>query len=239
MKKWWMYLFPSADGEEEPDIEADPDTGPDDAEEEPGEEEPNDEEEPQEPRISRAQKAVIEAKKARKEAEDRALQLQQELDSHRRSSQPSNEDLMRNQEDERLRDPELSPQERWQIEANRVLRSSKNESQQALMQAQDLSDKTSYMAKAQDNPVMKKYADRVEVEVQKMRALGQSAPRHAIYLFLLGKDLDEGKFKAKETKSGKLPDAARGKTPGAKSDVGKGGKTEHQKRAARLENQII
>ena len=108
----------------------------------------------------------------------------------------------------------------------------------ALAQAQDLSDKTAFDSKAAQNPRMQKYAERVEQELQKMRTNGQSAPRQAIYLFLLGQDIDAGNFKpAKSAKSGALPASARGRTTGAKSDVDrKGAKSEAQKREARLLN---
>ena len=190
------------------------------------------------PRMSRAQRTIVETKAKLKATEERMAKLEEEFQRNR-PVQPDQEQQLYQHEEQRLRAQDLSDQERWQIEANRTLRASQRQSQQALAQANDMADRTSFQTKAIGNATMQKYADRVEKELEKMRAKGQSAPRLALYHYMLGQDIDSGKFKAKTTTTGpkKLPESARGRTTGARSDVqAKSGKTDHQKRMARLAN---
>lgn len=184
----------------------------------------------------------------RKQLADRNAQLERELADARRGSQQrqtSEEERLRAEEDKRLADKDATDLERWQINANRELRAGRSQSQAALMQAQDLADSTKFGNLAITKPgIHKRYAERVETELQKMRANGQNAPREAILRFLIGNDAMEGKLGAKKKPAAdpvaRVSDDKRGKTPGARSDVSaKTKQTEHQKRMARLENQII
>lgn len=96
-----------------------------------------------------------------------------------------------------------------------------------------------------DNPRMRKYTDRVEKKLTELRASGQNAPREAIYLFMLGEDVNKAttvkpKPAAATPAPGALPAAARGQPARARSDVNaKGAQSESAKRRARLENQLI
>ena len=138
-------------------------------------------------------------------------------------------------EEERLRASDLTDLERWQIQSNRTLRENKRQAEEALRHAQDVSDRAQFQSQFQSDPRRSKYADRIEQELTTLRQRGQNAPREALYYFMLGKDIAEGKLKAKP----KAPpaDLPRGRTPGAKTDVtARGGKNEHQKRAERLAN---
>lgn len=140
-------------------------------------------------------------------------------------------------EEERLRAPDLTDTERWQINSNRVLRESQRISMQALFQAQDLSDRTQFEAKVTSDPHRAKYRDRVEAAVASERAQGRNVSREAVYFHLLGKDIAEGKLKPKAKAKTPAADVPRGRTPNVRSNVQGGrGQTEHQKRAARLEN---
>lgn len=141
------------------------------------------------------------------------------------------------EEERKLRDPATSDLERWQIQSNRALRASQMQSQQALFQAQDMADKTTFQVKAASNPLYKKYADKVEAELAKARSTGGNPPRDFVLQVLVGRDILAGNFKPAATKSTGI---ARGKPTGARSDTpSRSGMTEHQKRAARLENQQI
>ncbi|AOI70846.1 hypothetical protein WI29_34065 [Burkholderia ubonensis] len=134
-----------------------------------------------------------------------------------------------------MRDPNLDPMERWQIQSNRTLRESQRAAQAALFQAQDLNDRTAFESKIASDPHRARYRDRVEQAVQEERRQGRNASREAVYYFMLGKDIADGKLKPKAKAKAPAADIPRGKSPGVRSNVPAGrGQTEHQKRAARL-----
>ncbi|MDN8066202.1 hypothetical protein [Burkholderia vietnamiensis] len=138
-------------------------------------------------------------------------------------------------EEARLRDPNLDPMERWQIQSNRTLRQSQQAAQAALFQAQDLRDQTLFESKIASDPHRARYRDRVEAAVQEERRAGRNASRESVYYYMLGKDIADGKLKPKAKAKAPAADVPRGKTPGVRSTVPAGrGQTEHQKRAARL-----
>ena len=138
-------------------------------------------------------------------------------------------------EEERLRDPNLDPMERWQIQSNRTLRQSQQAAQAALFQAQDLRDQTLFESKIANDPHRARYRDRVEAAVLEERRQGRNASREAVYYYMLGKDIADGKLKPKAKAKAPAADIPRGRTPGVRSTVPNArGQTEHQKRAARL-----
>ncbi|HEM7879087.1 TPA: hypothetical protein U2L31_005513 [Burkholderia contaminans] len=146
---------------------------------------------------------------------------------------PADRDFER--EEERLRDPNLDPMERWQIQSNRTLRQSQQAAQAALFQAQDLNDRTAFESKIANDPHRARYRDRVEQAVQDERRAGRNASREAVYYYMLGKDIADGKLKPKAKAKAPASDVPRGKPPGVRSTVPPArGQTEHQKRAARL-----
>lgn len=165
-------------------------------------------------------------------AEERAL----------RKPAPAVDDVTK-AEDARLADPKTTPLEAWQIQANRELRAGRNASNAALAQAYDVADKTSFASLAIKEPALfKRYEARVEEELTNMRKRGQNTNREAIYTFLLGKDMREGKFQKKKPGAAReAADAnatARGRMPGVRSDVRRGGTamTNKEKLEKRLEN---
>ena len=143
------------------------------------------------------------------------------------------------EEERKLRDPNTTDLEKWQIQSNRALRQSQVQSQQALFQAQDMADKTTYTVKSASNPLYGKYEARVEAELTKARALGANPPREFLLEREIGRDMLKGNLKAAtaKTKASAIP---RGKPNSARSDTpSRSGMTEHQKRAARLADQQI
>ncbi len=141
------------------------------------------------------------------------------------------------EEERRLRDANTSEMERWQIQSNRTIRQTQQAAQQALQQAQDMADRTAFQAKMQSDPRRAKYETRVEDELARARSMGQNASREAIYFYMLGKDIAEGKLKPKAKAKAPAADVPRGKPAGVRSDVPtRGSKTDHQKRAERLAN---
>lgn len=176
------------------------------------------------------------ARLARLEAEfERRTRIAAEQNARRDAAPATDHEFQR--EEERLRASDVSDQERWQINANRVIRDTQRQANQALFQAQDMADRTQFLSGANTDPRRTRYADRVEQAVQEERRAGRNASREAVYYYMLGKDIADGKLKAKPKTKTPAADVPRGRTPAVRSNVASGrGATEHQKRAARLEN---
>ena len=103
-----------------------------------------------------------------------------------------------------------------------------------------MADRARFEAKVNSEPRRARYTERVEEEIQRARQRGQQASREDVYYWMLGKDIAEGKLKAKP-KAAVAANVPRGKTPGVRSDVQGRGRpqSDHDKRRARLENQNI
>lgn len=189
-----------------------------------------------------AGKSAAQAEAERRAADDRARvdRIERENVELRARLQPRS-DAGEDEENRKLADPNTPPLEKWQIQANRELKAGRSTAQAALLQAQDVNDRTSFAGIALTDPTAKKYETRVEKELADMRAKGQNAPREAIYTYLLGKDMREGKFKKKAAvpaKPGADTSAVnRGRLPGARSDVrsGAGNLSNRDKLAKKLD----
>lgn len=241
----WLLAFlvlnavDEGDGDEDPPADDDNDEPTGDDDDSPADDDDEDDNQDPPPKQSRGQTAIIEARRRAQDAEDKARRLEEELNSSRHGSpQPTQDQQLYAQEEARLKDPETTELERWQIQSNRTLRQTQQASQAALVEARDMHDRTSFDNRANNDPVVKKYASEVEKELTKLRSTGGNAPREAIAAMLIGRDVMAGNYKPKTT--AKPNDVKRGKTPNARSDVStKGRVSEHEKRARRLENQQI
>lgn len=178
----------------------------------------------------------------RSDADDRLARLEAEVERRGRlateaeSRRAPTVDPQWQRDEERLRNPETSELERWQIQANREVVAARRESQLALQEARDMADRTRFESKLNSDPRRAKYAERVETEIQKARAAGNmQASREDAYYWMLGKDIADGKLKAKPKASG-APNVNRGKPAGVRSDVQGRGRpqSDREKRAARL-----
>lgn len=186
------------------------------------------------------------ARPRRTDADDRLAKLEAEVERRGRLAAETERtrapvvDPEFQREEERLRSQDLSDIERWQINANRTLRATQQQAQAALQQAQDMADRARFEAKVNSEPRRARYTERVEEEIQRARQRGQQASREDVYYWMLGKDIAEGKLKAKP-KAAVAANVPRGKTPGVRSDVQGRGRpqSDHDKRRARLENQNI
>ena len=181
----------------------------------------------------------------RSDVDDRVAKLEAEVERRGRlaaeaeARRPAPVDTEYQREEERLRSAEITDMERWQIQANRTLRATQAQAQQAMFQAQDMSDRTRFEAKIASEPRRAKYTDRVEEEVKNAQSRGQQASREDVYYWMLGKDIAEGKLKPK-AKASSTANVPRGKSPGVRSDVGRGrASTDSDKLRSRLENQNI
>jgi hypothetical protein len=183
----------------------------------------------------------------RDDSGERLARLEAEVSAAKRyadevkSRQPAPVDSEFQREEEKLRNPETTELERWQIQSNRTLREAKAEARQARLEAADMIDRTRFESKNSTDPRRAKYAERVEEAIQQERSQGRNASREAVYFYMLGKDIAEGKLKAKAKPASKTPDVPRGRSPGVRSDVQGRGRptTDRDKLRARLENQNI
>jgi hypothetical protein len=235
LKRLLGLLYPGIDGEpDEPDL-PDPDTPDTDIDDPDDIDEPDDT--PAPAASARSRRDAADERLARLEAEvERRGRLAAEQSSRREPTV----DPEFQREEERLRNPELTDIERWQINANRTLRATQQQATQALQQAQDMHDRARFEAKAATDPRRTKYTERVEEELNKARSRGQQASREDVYYWMLGKDIADGKLKSKP-KSSSAPNVNRGKPAGVRSDVQGRGRpsSEKDKLRSRLENMNI
>jgi hypothetical protein len=236
LKKLLGLLFPGIDGENDDDS---PDTGSDasDDSDDSVDLDLPDDDLPDDPPARAAPR--------RSDADDRLARLEAEVERRARVVEERERSAPRvdptyEEEERKLRDANTSELERWQIQSNRTLRATEARATQALMQAQEMQDRTRFEAKAASDPRRTKYLDRVEDEVSKAKQRGQMASREDVYYWMLGKDIAEGKLKSKTATKTQAANVNRGKSPGVRSDVqARGTRSEHDKRAARLANMSI
>jgi hypothetical protein len=237
LKKLLAFLYPGIDGETDdgPDL---PDTDPGDPDQ------PDDDDLPE---LDDDPAPTARAASRRSDADERLARLEAEVERRGRlaaeaqARQPAQPDPEFQREEERLRSSELSDIERWQINANRTLRATQQQAQQALFQAQDMADRTRFESKVSSDPRRAKYTDRVETEIQKARSQGNmQASREDVYYWMLGKDIADGKLKSKP-KASAAPNVNRGKPAGVRSDVQGRGRpgSDRDKLRSRLENMNI
>jgi len=247
------FLFPKAGTDEQPDEpdapnEPDDDDQPDD---EPGDDIGNDDSEPddhagtgnQDAPPRRAASAVSllrtrtqEAERKAEEADRRARELEERF--NRQAAGPSQAEREAAEEDRRLRDPEVSEMEKWQIRSNQTIRATQAQAQGFLMQGRDDRDAAAYERKAATNPTYDKYRDKVEAQVAAERKAGRLVQRDMVLAYLVGQDILNGNLKSNKASTTKP--VPRGKPTGARSDTPRTGRmTDAQKRAARLQDQII
>lgn len=196
------------------------------------------------PPAGRENEAIRAARERAQRAEEARIRAEATLEAERRMRAPAadtDEQRLFEQEEARLRDPEVPEVEKWQIKSNRTLRANTRAANQALTTAADMRDRSDFDRLAVTNPkVHKLYADKVEKALSDMRSKGQDAPRLALLRFMIGNDVMEGKLKSATKPKMAAAQAStvnRGRTPGARSDVAARGKqTESQARRARLEN---
>lgn len=133
----------------------------------------------------------------------------------------------------------------WQIRSDRANRETRRHADNTLRETRDIADQTAFERLESTKPqVFKRYKDRVEAEVTRLRAQGQNAPRLAILRYLIGDDAVNGKIGTKASKPAAPATPApsntvdRGRTPGTRTDVtGRGGSaSEREKRRERLRN---
>lgn len=129
----------------------------------------------------RAQQAALQAEreeKARLAAELARLREQQEA-------------LLRQQKEAQNRAylETLDPVERQHVLLQQQIQEVQRQQQLVQFQLQDQADRAQFQSQVTTNPLAAKYAERVEAELQKLRAAGQNAPRATILAYLVGQDM--------------------------------------------------
>lgn len=175
---------------------------------------------------------------SRSDRADEAIRLAREAQEAVARLTPAPRNAQYDDEEVKLRNPDTTELEKWQIQSNRAMRESTMQSRQALFQAQDMADRTQYQAKAMGNSLYSKFEKKVEAELANARNKGGNPPREMVLDLVVGRAIREGNFKPKaEAKKAAIP---RGKSPGARSDTqSRGSMTDHQKRTVRLANTQI
>lgn len=234
LRKLLSLLFPGVEDEPEPEEIPEDIIPEDEFPEDDLPELPEDEPEPR--RIARPDNS-----EAIRAAMERAERMEREVEALKRGPAAPTEEQRQHQEEQRqLDDPNTDAMVKWQIQANRTLRQTQQQAQNALMQAQDMQDKATFLSKSSTDPRRAKYADRVEKELQTMRSQGRNIDRDSLYAYMLGKDIIDGKLKQTPKKQSAAAAVPRGKSPAVRGDVNaRGSRTEHQKRAERLANTNI
>ena len=155
-------------------------------------------------RMQQLANRTAEAEAKAKMLEEQAAFFRQQLEQSQRQFQQPQQQV----------DEYLDPDEKWR-------RDMEARSNQMYAQMADMNDRTVYASKAAVSPVHAKYADRVEAELSKLRAQGQNAAREGILAYLIGQDAiaAQGKPTKSAQRAKAQADAARGTTPGIRSNV--------------------
>ena len=163
------------------------------------------------------------------------LNLQQSASNQPKG--PTQEQVLWEQEEKVLRDPEAQDWQKYAVNANRASRAAQASANMALQQTHDIADRTAFAQLAVTKPHLHSaYKDRVEEMLKESRAKGNNPARTDVLAYLVGQDTLNGKLKASAGKTGKPASTARAS---ARSDVtsnARGSMSEADKRAKRLEN---
>jgi hypothetical protein len=131
-------------------------------------------------RIRRQQEELHRERQRAENAERERQLLMQQLDQQRQAAEQA-----RNQQYLET----LDPQERQAYLVQQQLEQMRREIQQQQFVNADASDKIAFQQRALQNPMVAKYADRVEETLATMRAKGNTAPRESILKFLIGEEV--------------------------------------------------
>lgn len=174
--------------------------------------------------------------------QERLRQQQQQNQQRQVPQHVADEQRIFEAEEAKLRDPKITPLEKWQIESNRTLRQNTRSSTEALARAQDTEDRTSFRLACQSNKQLASVADDVENAVRKLKAEGQQpVAREALARFILGDKMLKAAGKPAQKPKAATPTPGREAPARPRSDVGKGSKQTGKNAALRqrLEGRII
>lgn len=116
----------------------------------------------------------------------------------------------------------LEPEERARVMQDQRMQDLQRQLNATQWQMQETADRTAFMARAASDPVVKRYADRVEAQLANMRRQGNTAPRENVLKYLIGEDVLSKSSKAGATQraAGKgRATAAAGTPPRSRSNA--------------------
>jgi hypothetical protein len=123
----------------------------------------------------------------------------------------------------------LEPEERQRVLMDQRMQDMQRQLNASQWQIQESADRTSFQARAASDPVVKRYADRVEAQLANMRRNGNTAPRENVLKYLIGEDVLAKSSKAgtQQRAAGKgRATAAAGEPPRSRSNATAGGDNE-------------
>lgn len=134
--------------------------------------------------LSRASRAVMQAKAEAKAAREKADAIERELASLRAERQQHTQQVSERERQERL--ALMTSEERMEFHLQELRAQQEQFQRQTQAQQADQADRAAYLAKAAIDPRYKKYEAEVERELQSARARGLSITREGILAFVLG-----------------------------------------------------
>lgn len=213
-------------------------TPPEDRQEEedqPPENEEELEDEPPARRPSRAQSRIETLDRERREALERA-----EAAERRANELLNGNSRAEAERQERERLERMDPDERREYHARQREQRTAQEIGSLRAQITDSTDKSDFAAACATNPALMKVKDRVEEELKKLQANGQTVPRETLAKYLIGDELLKKAPKARERAAKRAAanlDRERSRPAGGASDAPRGRDTsEKAARDKRLEN---
>lgn len=231
------------DEPDEPDGVDEPEDEPEDADE-PDDVDPEADPEPEpepEPRESRAHKTIRETRERAQKAESDLATARAELETARRGpaqpAGPTQDQVLWQQEEDVLRNPEADQWQRYAVTANRAARAATTTSQAALQRAEDLADRSQFAALATTKPKLyERYKDKVEAKLVELRKEGRNVNREGILKVMLGEDMLSGNLKSADAKPKPSGGASRAARPSSDVPRSGGRMSEDEARTKRLEN---
>ena len=187
--------------------------------------------------VSRSQRL---AREARAEADKNARELAEVRAEIQRMRQPPAE----TPEQEQARLALMEPDQRVQYTLDKALRTQAQQFSRMQAQMSDQTDKSTFMALAAPDSLLKSVAQEVEQELARVRSMGQNVDREALANYLLGKRLRERspKAAAAQRRAGERNIQRQQARPGAgRSDQGsdRGDERRNALRRSRLEDVIF
>jgi hypothetical protein len=177
------------------------------------------------------------AKNRAREAEAARIRAETELEIYKRGQQQFQPpaDPVALEEEAKLRDPNTTPLEKWQIQSNRTIRETNQNAARAYAAALDTGDRTNFNLECSTDRRLASVKGEVEQRIADMRSRGQQVPpRMAVATFILGEKLLKAQQKPKQQPGAGVD---RGRPTNVRSDVrSTGARGKSSQLRARLEN---
>lgn len=184
------------EGEDEAeDAGLDDDEGGDEAEAGPKSEDAEGQEGQVERKPSRATRAVQEAKRLAREAQERATRIEQEMQALRAERAAPK---VETEEQEQAKLALMTAEERIDYKLRKAADENKRQLGAMQFQMADATDKAAFEARGSYDQRYKRYAPDVEKLLQEERRAGRNFPRETILKFVLGAKVLEGKSKVEQ-----------------------------------------